>query len=137
MANLSQWGKEVKKALIENDMTLKQLASECGYCVTTVSALINGRWAKPNYKDVAEKINSILKTKGLPPRPEVPTEDWCKSVKKALIEKNMTMNQLAEDVGFSRDRVSLTVNGHCMDKPVIKNINLLLHIEESVSSSDT
>lgn len=138
MSNLLQWGKDVKKALIDKGMTVKQVASEAGYCVTTVSSLINGRYAKANYAEIAGKINNVLGTTGLPPRPTVPSEEWCKEVRKALVDRNMRMNQLAENVGFSRDRVSLVVNGHCLDEPVVKGINALLHISEPVvSSSDT
>lgn len=33
----SQWGKAVKKAVIDHDMTLKQLAEKIGYSNATVS----------------------------------------------------------------------------------------------------
>ena len=39
----SQWGKAVKKAVIDHDMTLKQLAEKIGYSNATVSQVVNGR----------------------------------------------------------------------------------------------
>lgn len=129
-SSLSQWGKDVKKAAIDRGITIKQVANEAGYCVTTVSSLVNGRYAKANYAEIAQKINEVLGTTGLPPRPEVPSEEWCKSVRKAMVDRNMLMNQLAKDTGFSRDRVSLVVNGHCMDGPVVDAINKLLNISK-------
>lgn len=135
MSNLSQWGKEVKKAAIDKGLTIKQVAQLTGHSTTVVSSLINGRYAKPNYKKIAEEINDVLGTTGTPPRPAVPSEEWCKTVRKALVDKSMRMNDLATGVGFTRDRVSLVVNGHCYDEPVIEAINKLLGIGEPVLSS--
>ena len=41
----SQWGKAVKKAVIDHDMTLKQLAEKIGYSNATVSQVVNGRYS--------------------------------------------------------------------------------------------
>ena len=41
----SQWGKAVKKAVIDHDMTLKQLAETIAYSNATVSQIVNGRYS--------------------------------------------------------------------------------------------
>ena len=56
----SQWGKAVKKAVIDHDMTLKQLAEKIGYSNATVSQVVNGRYSNSSYKVIAEKINEVL-----------------------------------------------------------------------------
>lgn len=58
----SQWGKAVKKAVIDHDMTLKQLAEKIGYSNATVSQVVNGRYSNSSYKVIAEKINEVLGT---------------------------------------------------------------------------
>lgn len=133
--NLSQWGKDVKKAMIDKELTIKQVANETGHCVTTVSQLINGRYAKSNYIDIAEKINRVLGTEGLPPRPDTPSEEWCKSVRKALIDRDMSITDMAKDIGFTRDKVSLVLNGHYLDEPVIDAINRKLDINNQAHLS--
>lgn len=45
----SQWGKAVKKAVIDHDMTLKQLAEKIGYSNATVSQVVNGRYSNSSY----------------------------------------------------------------------------------------
>ena len=44
----SQWGKAVKKAVIDHDMTLKQLAEKIGYSNATVSQVVNGSPSVPS-----------------------------------------------------------------------------------------
>lgn len=56
----SQWSKDVKKAVIDQDMTIKQLAETIGYSVATVSQVINGRYSKTTCKVIVEKINETL-----------------------------------------------------------------------------
>lgn len=77
----SQWGKAVKKAVIDHDMTLKQLAEKIGYSNATVSQVVNGRYSNSSYKVIAEKINEVLGTEGLPERTETPSDEWCQTVK--------------------------------------------------------
>lgn len=123
---LSKWGKEVKKAMIDEEMTLKQLAEKTGYCSTTISMVINGRYGKKNFTEVVTAINKALGLSELPEKPELPSEEWLKAVRKAMIDKGITqVNQLANQVGFNRDRVSLVINGS-YDKAVIEAINKVL-----------
>lgn len=130
---LSKWSKEVRKAMIDEEMNLKQLADKTGYCSTTISMVINGRYGKKNFIKIVTEINHVLKLKELPERPQIPSEDWIKSVRKAMIDRGINqVNQLAALVGYNRDRVSLVINGS-YDKAVIEAINQLLDISSEAS----
>ena len=108
----SQWGKAVKKAVIDHDMTLKQLAEKIGYSNATVSQVVNGRYSNSSYKVIAEKINEVLGTEGLPERTETPSDEWCQTVKVELVKQSMTVNELAKQLDVSRDRLSLAGSAH-------------------------
>lgn len=112
----SQWGKAVKKAVIDHNMTLKQLAEKIGYSNATVSQVVNGRYSNSSYKMIAEKINKVLGTEGLPERTETPSDEWCQSVKIELVKQSMTVNELAKQLDVSRDRLSLVINGKMMNE---------------------
>ena len=64
----SQWSKDVRKAVIDKDMSLKQLAENIGYSYAVVSSVINGRYSNASYQVIAEKINEELGTTGMPER---------------------------------------------------------------------
>lgn len=114
----SQWGKAVKKAVIDHDMTLKQLAEKIGYSNATVSQVVNGRYSNSSYKVIAEKINEVLGTEGLPERTETPSDEWCQTVKVELVKQSMTVNELAKQLDVSRDRLSLVINGKMMNEAI-------------------
>lgn len=124
----SQWSKDVRKAVIDNDMTLKQLAERIGYSVATVSSVINGRYSNASYQAIAEKINGVLGTEGLPERIDTPSDEWCQSVKIELVKQKMSVNQLAEKLDVSRDRLSLVINGKTMNREIVDAVNGLLNI---------
>lgn len=48
---------------------------------------------------IAEKIDKVLGTEGLPERTETPSDEWCQSVKIELVKQSMTVNELAEAAG--------------------------------------
>lgn len=123
----SQWGKAVKKAVIDHDMTLKQLAEKIGYSNATVSQVVNGRYSNSSYKVIAEKINEVLGTEGLPERTETPSDEWCQTVKVELVKQSMTVNELAKQLDVSRDRLSLVING----KIVCDSLNLVAYHDDS------
>ena len=56
----SQWSKDVRKAVIDKDMTLKQLAESIGYSYAVVSSVINGRYSNASYQAIAEKIRERM-----------------------------------------------------------------------------
>jgi len=132
MCSNSTWGKDVKKALIDREMTIKQLAIETGHCVAVISSLINGRYAKSNYAEIANQINGILGTDGLPERPKVPSDDLRSQMWAKIKTENINIKQLSERIGYSRDRISLVLNGHYYDEAVVKAIKKELGIDESV-----
>lgn len=124
----SQWSKDVRKAVIDKDMTLKQLAESIGYSYAVVSSVINGRYSNASYQSIAEKINEKLGTTGLPERIETPSDDWCQAVKIELVKRKMSVNQLAEKANVSRDRLSLVINGKMMNGDIVDAVNRLLNI---------
>lgn len=139
----SQWSKDVRKAVIDKDITLKELAENIGYSFPVVSSVINGRYSNTSYRKIAAKINNFLGTEGLPERVAMPSPEWCKAVKIELLgdEKKQkpptTVSQLAKDLGISRDRLSLVINGKMMDEKIIADVNNLLNITiPSIPSDD-
>jgi DNA-binding phage protein len=136
--NSSQWGKDVKKAVIDQDMTIKQLAEDIGYSVAVVSQVINGRYSNASYKQIAEKINAVLGTTGVPERVDTPSDEWCQAVKIELVKRNMSVTQLARDVGVSRDRLSLVVNGKMFNEKIVGSVDNFLEIKvPAVASGDS
>ena len=131
----SQWGKDVRKAAIDRDMTLKQLAESIGYSYATVSSIINGRYSNASYQTIAEKINGALGTKGMPERIDTPSDEWCQCVKIELVKKKMSVNQLAEKLNISRDRLSLVINGRMMNEKIVDAVSDLLEIKLSAVPS--
>jgi len=128
MSILSQWSKDVKKALIDKNMTVKELGVKVGYSNATISSLIGCRYSKSSYKEIVEKINKVLGTKGMPERMSTPSDTWCCAVKVELVKKNMTVSDLAEKTNVSRDRMSLVINGKMMNKAIVSKVNKLLDI---------
>ena len=124
----SQWSKDVRKAAIDKDMTIKQLAERIGYSVTTVSSVINGRYSNVSYQAIAEKINGVLGTEGLPERIDTPSDEWCQAVKIELVRQKMSVNKLAEKLDVSRDQLSLVINGRMMNEGIVASVNGLLNI---------
>lgn len=132
----SQWSKDVRKAVIDKDMTLKQLAECIGYSVATVSSAINGRYSNSSYQTIAEKINEALGTEGLPERIDTPSDEWCQCVKIELVKRKMSVNQLAENLNVSRDRLSLVINGKMMNEKIVSAVDGLLNITLPAVPSD-
>lgn len=135
MGNLSQWSKDVKKALIDRDMTIRELGEKIGYSNAVVSSVIGGRYSNTSYKKIVEKINKTLETKGMPERISTPSDNWCCAVKVELVKKNMTISELAEHAGVSRDRMSLVINGKMMNEQIVSEVDKLLGITVPAISS--
>ncbi|WP_286154097.1 helix-turn-helix domain-containing protein, partial [Sporofaciens musculi] len=132
---LPQWYGDVKNAMRDKGMSVRQLAEETGYAISTVSQTINGRYSRRNYQAIAGRINSVLGTKGLPERFCAPSDEWCQSVKIGLIQKNMSVSQLAEAAGVTRDKMSHVINGRMMDQQVVNTVSRLLDIALPESAS--
>ncbi len=84
MSNLSQWSKDVKKALIDMDMKMNDLAAKVGKSQAVISSVIGGRYSNSTYKDIVEQINKVLGTEGMPERVATPSDEWCCAVKVEL-----------------------------------------------------
>lgn len=132
--SLPEWEKEVRKALIEKEINLQSVSEKIGYSYSVVTALLSGRIVKGNYLDIAKKINEFLGIQVLPEKPQLPSSEWCGAVRAQLFVSKMNMNQLSKAAGFNRDRVSLVLNGHAMDRPVIEKINEVLGVKVPVVS---
>lgn len=125
----SQWSKDVRKAVIDKEMTFRQLAESIGYSYSVVSSVINGRYSNASYQTIAEKINGVLGTDGMPERILTPSDEWCQCVKIELLKRRMTVNELAENLKVSRDRLSLVINGRMMNEEIVDAVNSLLSIK--------
>ncbi len=54
---IGAWGKEVKKAMVQNGITMRQMAKDSGYSYTYLSAVING---KKKSQTLKRKISGYL-----------------------------------------------------------------------------
>ena len=124
-----EWERQVRKALAGMGVNLQYVAEKTGYSYSIVAALVSGNTVKKNYLEVAEAINRILGIEDLPEKPDgLPSEEWCMSVRMAMLKLRMSVGELSKKIGFTRDRVSLVINGRHTDVPVIEAINSLLSI---------
>lgn len=134
---LPRWSKDVRLALLESDMTIKQLAEQIGYSSQVVYAIINGRYSNASYQKIAEKINGVLGTKGMPERIDTPSDEWCQCVKIELVKRKMTVSQLARELDVSNGRLSLVINGKMMNEKIVNAVGNLLNISlPAISNGD-
>lgn len=126
---ISEWCKEIRVALAKKETNLQNVAKKIGCSYTTVTALISGRVVKNNYLEIANKINEVLEVNVLPEKPQLPSDEWCGTVRAKLYVKKMNINELSRSIGVNRDKVSLVLNGHALDWAVIEKINEKLKIE--------
>lgn len=59
---------------------------------------------------------------------------WCKQVKHELINRDMTVLELSEKIGKSREYTSAVVNGRIYSEPAVKAISDVLNIQENACS---
>lgn len=129
---ISEWCKEIRVALAKKEMNLQNVADKIGYGYSTITPLISGRIVKDNYLDIAKKINEVLEVDVLPEKPQLPSDEWCGAVRAKLYVKKMNISELSKSIGFNRDKISLVLNGHALDWPVIEKINEQLEVEVPV-----
>lgn len=55
--------------------------------------------------------------------------DWCKDAKKAMIDKDMDINDLVEQTGRSRVYISAVLNGRQTAQPIMQEISDILNIK--------
>jgi len=54
--------------------------------------------------------------------------NFTKEAKKALIERNMTVKDLADELGFSRTYISIVLNGKLINEDIKAKIGAYLNI---------
>lgn len=100
--NITDWGKEVKKGLIERDWSINDLAERIGKSRTRVSGVVNGRI----YSDsIASAISDLLNIEKASASMKEATRDWCMDARKAMIDLDMNTAELAENQAIA---VSIT-----------------------------
>ena len=84
--NITDWGKEVKKGLIERGWSINNLAERIGKSRTRVSGVVNGRI----YSDsIASAISDLLNIEKASASMKEATRDWCMDARKAMIDLDM------------------------------------------------
>lgn len=59
---------------------------------------------------------------------------WCKQAKCELINRDMSVTELAEKIGRTREYTSAVVNGRIYSEPAVKAISDVLNITETACS---
>lgn len=59
---------------------------------------------------------------------------WCKQTKCELIKRDMTVGELAQAIGKSREYTSAVVNGRIYSEPAVKAISDVLNVTETACS---
>lgn len=59
---------------------------------------------------------------------------WCKQAKITMIKLDMSIAELAEKIGKSREYTSAVINGRIYAEPVVKEISDVLNIPETACS---
>lgn len=59
---------------------------------------------------------------------------WCKQVKCELVRRDMSVAQLAAEIGKSREYTSGVVNGRIYSEPAVKAISDVLNVAETACS---
>lgn len=54
---------------------------------------------------------------------------WCKDAKKAMIDKDMSVDDLAKETGRTRVYISAVLNGRQTAQPVMQEISDILNIK--------
>lgn len=117
---LSQWCKKVKIALIEKDIYhISILADDIGLSRGHVSAVVNGRAYSQN---TVKLIDDYLQSADIK-KCSKKLSPWCKKTKIALIKKDMSITELADELGMSRGHVSAVINGRAYSQNTVKLIS--------------
>ena len=106
--NITDWGKEVKKGLIERGWSINDLAERIGKSRTRVSGVVNGRI----YSDsIASAISDLLNIEKASASMKEATRDWCMDARKAMIDLDMNTAELAEKTGYSTQYLNAIICG--------------------------
>lgn len=131
--NITDWGKEVKKGLIERGWSINDLAERIGKSRTRVSGVVNGRI----YSDsIASAISDLLNIEKASASMKEATRDWCMDARKAMIDLDMNTGELAEKTGYSTQYLNAIICGRCYSPPVMKVISGALGIQHNIQSRE-
>ena len=64
-----------------------------------------------------------------------PLPTWCKEAKKKLIDNDMSIHELADKIGLSRQYATSIVNGRAYSEPAIQAISDVLNIQAAYTVS--
>lgn len=132
--NITDWGKEVKKGLIERGWSINDLAERIGKSRTRVSGVVNGRI----YSDsIASAISDLLNIEKASASMKEATRDWCMDARKAMIDLDMNTGELADKTGYSTQYLNAIICGRCYSPPVMKVISGSLGIQEYQGKQDS
>lgn len=56
---------------------------------------------------------------------------WCKTAKKTMIDRDLSVNDVADGIGMARSYVSTILNGRVYSKIAVKRISDYLGIQDS------
>lgn len=63
--------------------------------------------------------------------------NWCKEAKIQMIRKDISVQQLADAIGMSRQYASAITNGRVIAEPAIKKISDYLGISDQYDAEDS
>ena len=78
------------------------------------------------------KVNYIVKG-GRTMERKLP--NWCKEAKVQMIRKDITVPELAQAIGVTRQYVSAIINGRVIAQPMVKKISDYLEISDQYDES--
>ena len=132
---MSEWTKEVEKALIDREMSHKDLGEVVGLHPAYLAGIISGRIIS---RAARGRINGALGLEGFPayvPVANEKTSEWEKTVRKAVIDRDMSYEQLASTIGLSRTYMAGVISCRVDSPKARKKINEFLGIDENLSTA--
>ncbi len=132
---MSVWTKEVEKALIDREMSHKDLGEVVGLHPAYLAGIISGRLISGAAR---KRINGALGLEGFPafvPPVNEKTSEWEKAVRKAVIDRNMTYEELASSIELSRTYMAGVISCRVDSPKARKRINEFLGIDENLSTA--
>lgn len=92
---ITEYGKKISKLAIEKGVTLKELAEAAGVSASEVSYMVKGKRKSPNTQ---EKLMRTIENMS----DNCTICDYEKTIRFKLIDADMSVSQLAKQLGISR-----------------------------------
>lgn len=104
MRHTTEFGKEVLKALIEKNITMKDISDALGVSQTEISYIVNGkRKSKEMCDRVREYIDSLDDNCGI--------DEFEKNIRLKLIDADMKVSDVAKELNVSRAATYAALTG--------------------------